>query len=139
LVSGSPALHFYNVGDAVILANANATQNDNFINQPLGNAPTMAPENNQDTYHMGIIIRGGNDLDTILIAQLSYSAPGFYLSGSPDKNNYQGRFQVITLRTYLSQDSAGLGNPVPALTDSNYAKDFDNLAHDKILHGIPQQ
>jgi hypothetical protein len=54
-------------------------------------------------YHTGIVVHGSNSsnfeqvLDEVLIAQMSYSAEGFFTSNA----GTIGKFEVITLRTYL--------------------------------------
>ncbi len=80
----------------------------------------IARDETQIVEHVGIVIRGGTNIDEILIAQISYSSEGFYTSVDEDGNPIkQGRFEVITLRTYLYKhltnltESGRYANPIP--------------------------
>ncbi len=144
LLLGSPITHPYNNGDSVVISNDPSL----FASLPLGDGSNFA-----DQYHMGIIVRGGTSLDDILIAQLSYSAEGFFHSvddmiinstipGHPGSRAVgTGRFEVITLRTYLARDATTRNNPrpIPSRSDPNYDQEFSQLADADALHGIPQQ
>lgn len=143
LVTGS--FPFYNMGDSVILSNDPSI----FVARPIGASSPGTPDKKEDTYHMGIVIKGGMSLDDILIAQNSYSAEGFFDSdvhlllnstvGLPPKTVGIGRFQVISLRTYLSQDAAlGRHETIPNTSDPNYIAIFQQFSNDAVLHGIPQ-
>jgi len=61
-------------------------------------------------YHVGLVVRGGNNLDDIIIAQNSYSSLGFFYSRDQETNAIQriGRFEVITLRTFLYKASGSV-------------------------------
>ncbi len=125
LLTGN-ASTFYNVGDSVILS---AIQPSLFIARP-SNQSSIPGE----TYHMGIIIKGGNSLDDILIAQNSYSTEGFFQSDA----GTLGRFQVITLRSYISRDAVTRNEFIPLRSDPDYNNKFQNLLNSAALHGVPQ-
>lgn len=84
-------------------------------------------------YHVGVVVRGQSSsastidqiLDEVLIAQNSYTSQGFYMSKTDSGIGQTiGKFEVITLRTYLNKASGNTGSQSPAI--SNY-----------LAHGIP--
>jgi hypothetical protein len=140
LFNGSLNAHFYSVGDLVFLTNNSALYLASLADD---NNPLVKDTDSPSTeilaerrkaltpttpYHVGIVIRGGKTLDEILVAQISYSAEGFF-------DPLVGRFQVITLKTYLYQDIVGGdAKPIPQNGQALQGTPLQQY----ILHGVPQ-
>jgi hypothetical protein len=95
--------------------------------------------------HVGLVARGilpnmtfEQALDYVLIAQISYSSQGFFVSSSNDRglniapNGFVGRYEVITLRTYLYKHLTGIN---VAIDLSN----LSNLANLYLRHWSPSE
>lgn len=103
----------YRIGEMVFLS----AYSSDFINvnQNTDNLP----------YHVLLVIQGGTSLGQVLLAQVSYSAAGFFTS----TEGVKGRFEVITLSNLLYRLAA---ENTSTLTDSQ----LNQIAADHIVRGI---
>ncbi|QPC82057.1 hypothetical protein G4Y79_20585 [Phototrophicus methaneseepsis] len=69
-------------------------------------------------------------LDDVLIAQLSFSSQGFFeTKDDQDNDSISGRFEVITLRTYLYKHASSVGEDIPNPSDPDYTQVLLDLAN----------
>jgi uncharacterized repeat protein (TIGR01451 family) len=95
-------------------------------------------------FHSGIVVKGYNGtfeeaLDRVLIAQMSFSSQGYFTNDGSfvDNTNFSseqfiGRFEVITLRTYLYKNLLAQQQLVPF-----GISELQTLADTYLAHGRP--
>jgi hypothetical protein len=104
----------YQVGDYVIITD--------------DTSPWVSPvlSGQEDSTHLAMVVRGGDDLDKVLVAEMSYSSQGYFGTG---------RFAVITLRTYLYLNTEARINTA---TDPNEKARIMRLANNGFAAANPQ-
>lgn len=97
-------------------------------------------------FHSGIVIRGYSGafedaLDYVLIAQMSFSSQGYFTNdrsfareSAYSAKEHVGRFEIITLRTYLYKSLIGQGRPIPTTP-----ADIQSEANKYMAHGRPSE
>lgn len=100
-------------------------------------------------FHSGIVMRGAvlgtpleEMLDQVLIAQLSFSSQGYFTNNGEhaddtlfSEERYVGRFEIITLRTYLYKNLLGTNQVVPPPN----AETLEQNASQYMAHGRPSE
>jgi Tol biopolymer transport system component len=104
----------------------------------------IAPGTLSDYFHSGIVVRGytgsfQDGLDQVLIAQMSFSSQGYFTNIEEyvddsifSDGQYAGRFEVITLRTYLYKNLLARGVDIPTNPSQ-----LQTLANTYMAHGRP--
>jgi hypothetical protein len=97
-------------------------------------------------FHSGIVVRGYTGtfeeaLDYVLIAQMSFSSQGYFINDGNEadatlfsEEQYVGRFEVITLRSYLYKNLLAQGESVPP-----DPRQLQTLASRFLAHGRPSE
>jgi hypothetical protein len=115
---------------------------------------SIRPDQFSSYNHVAIVVRGANTgmpfeqaLDYVLVAQISYSSQGYFTSSfeptslNLSPSNSGGRYEIITLRTYLIKHLLGAIQYVPPALPPNVMNidELRNGANQYLRHWAPSE